>query len=222
MPPTHFVRALASGGGDGSIADAWTFEEALAAAVAGDVVEIGAGVYAVVPENRFARMQPANSGSEDAPIVFQAENRAISTPDAEARSIVVARAGTGSLIGVDEENYIVFDGLDVRIDPAGTYVTTSEGSLVSIWHSRHVAFQYGIVDCGNQPISGTDNWGALFSQENAFLRVHHNHFINHAGTRENHSVIQVYDTQDTSIYRNTIEGCHEAIWFKGEHAPPAT
>lgn len=60
----RFVRADATGGGDGSLGDEWTLEEAGRAAAAGQTVHVRAGDYG------DANLIIANSGTPDSPIRF--------------------------------------------------------------------------------------------------------------------------------------------------------
>lgn len=61
----RYVTSTAGGGGDGSSGSPWTLLEAAAAAVAGDRVNIQAGVYTLT-----ASFSPSNDGTQSDPIVW--------------------------------------------------------------------------------------------------------------------------------------------------------
>lgn len=62
----RYVTATATGGGNGSLGNPWTIQEAAAAAVAGDRINVKAGTYALT-----STFSPANNGTPTNPIEWR-------------------------------------------------------------------------------------------------------------------------------------------------------
>jgi hypothetical protein len=89
----RYVSPSASGGGDGSVGSPWTLAEAAASAVAGDRVNLKAGIYPLA-----ATFSPANDGARDNPIVWRAY---ASTPGDAVTPVAILDASASGVRALD-------------------------------------------------------------------------------------------------------------------------
>ena len=145
--PTHYAdpaRSLASNGA-GTLGDPWNLSQAMANAVAGNVVGIMAGVSVqmAAPNNdNIAAFSPAHSGASGNRIVFVTQWPAVALSNVSTNSLrtefrhagsapgISGGVGTGTggpMLGAYQQNYITYDGF--YIDMATAYLSEDSGVI---------------------------------------------------------------------------------------------
>ena len=143
----RFASANATGGGDGSQADPWTIDEAIAQATAGQAVNFLAGTY----QPTTGGIDVGNSGDGPAVadrIVFRPE------PGTELHDVVIDLQGNGWL--EPAQSWLTFDG------QASRFRFINGGNIINAgYNGRARGFQMRNADIEGYTDSGTGNGGAL-------------------------------------------------------------
>ncbi|MCB9849128.1 MAG: right-handed parallel beta-helix repeat-containing protein [Phycisphaerales bacterium] len=135
-----YVTNSASGGGDGSVGDPWTLDEAAANASAGDRVNVLTGTYI-----RSATLEPANDGTRDGPVVW----RGYTTTPGDANVPVVTLDSDGSGIRILDcaKAYHRFECIAVTGNGSGGPIAWGmvlDGDHNIAWRCRAYAVRRGI------------------------------------------------------------------------------
>jgi hypothetical protein len=180
------------------------------AARAGDTVMVAAGVYNTnsATDARYIPIyNPANSGTEDAPITFVGNGRV------ELRSN--QSTGRQPILGTHDRSHIVWDGFIINEEYVPTRADTGP---VVVWESNNVTLQNLHV------IGQIQNWGdnhngiRLEYTDNIVLK---NNRVE--GFRESHgSCITTYRTGQLLIENNELSDADDAIFIKGVNDGPVT
>lgn len=220
--PTAFVTVDAAGGGDGSMQRPWTLAEAMAAAVAGDVVEVGPGVYtaATTGERYIPAWNPTNSGNEGEPIVFCARHAAVHTEDVAYRSELrndATEPNEGSpTFGTLDRSHIVWDGfyVDEHVSPS-----RADTGPVTVWGSDDITVSRCVVE--GAEVDRQDNHNGVRLEAVTRIRLVDNLIFGVRSanqTDRNHAAITTYDASDITIEHNEIRDCTMGMYLKGDHA----
>jgi len=116
--PTKWVTAAAGGSGVGTEGDPWTLAQAMANAVAGDIVQVGPGTYtgSNTDDNFDPSWRAANSGSPGKPIIFFARYpavRYVSNRSQLSNGVTTDRGGCPTFGCGTGDDYIYWDGFYV-------------------------------------------------------------------------------------------------------------
>lgn len=219
---THYVTAAASGGGDGSLGDPWTLTEAMAQATAGNVVQVGPGIYNGT--NTTSRLtpawRPANSGTVSEPIVFVAENLASGLDQAtigsnanrtELRSGSTTMGSGCPAFGFLSVDYVRWVGIHVDENNSAS---RSDTGPVTVWFSNNCRIEH----CS---INGVDyDWGdnhcGVRIEASIGIAVSDN-FIDNFNIPNSHAVgILIYDSNTLDIHHNALTNVSNGMNIKGE------
>lgn len=222
--PNKFVTVDATGDGDGSEADPWTMQQAVALAVAGDVVQIGPGAYSNAggeggSEPAFGI---ANAGTAEEPIVFFAEHPAAYTDDPSLRSkLRNTNQGTVSPAPtLATHNYVIIDGL--WFDYADGGRPSSRGIIYNPYETQGQRLRRLRFDRENLgPDDDNDNYNCIHAHRNPNLEITDSRFVGGYDPigSHNESAITLYGSLDVVIEHNTFEGVTAGIFFKGSGGP---
>lgn len=222
---THYVSPTATGSGTGTQSNPWTLAQAVANAVAGDVVQCAPGSYLVAAGGATSSRDPAlvagNSGTPTNRIVFTAAVPAIlATSDAQ-RTIIRATSGVGSILGSGPNtsgggDYVTYDGFQLEV--GGTYDSTDTGSMFTSWNTVGVKVTRCVFDEAGHAPPGTRNWGSIFAQYTSGLEVADCIIKNqvHSGV-DNHCSLMLYDSDNFEIHHCNFQSLDNAFFPKGSH-----
>lgn len=218
--PTRFATVDAPGGGDGSMGSPWTLAEAMANATAGDVVEVGPGVYtAPATEERYApAWNPANSGEEGRPILFCARYAAVhsETERSELRNDVTTPNEGSPTFGTLNRQHIVWDGFYVN---ESVSATTADTGPVVVWGSSHVTISRCVIE--GATIARADNHNAIRLEAVTNVLLTDNRIFgvrDAAAPNQNHASIMTYDASFVTIEHNEISDGSLGMYLKGDHS----
>lgn len=218
--PTRWVTSDATGSGDGSMASPWTLAQAMASASAGDVVEVGPGIYdAPATGTRYEpAWNPAASGTAEAPLVFCARHPAVhsATERSELRSS--GGAGPSPTFGTNGRDHVVWDGF--YVDEAASPSAPDTGP-VGVWDSEDVTISRCLIQ--GATIARDDNHNGLRLEAVRDVRVIDNRIVgirsaSDGGFSRNHAGIMTYDASHVTIEHNEIADCDAGMYLKGDHA----
>ncbi len=229
---TKTVSADATGGGDGSPDNPWTLTQAMALAVAGDIVGLLPGRYVGrQPQrsidddgwrNNIPAWAPANNGTADAPIVFVAQHPA-AFHDRDRTELYSGAAHMGSARrgwpcfgtrATEPSRYIEWIGIYADEADAEGHIDLDCG-VVTCWNADHIT----IADChivGNPEESGGDNYSAIRLEGVEDVWVRGNileGFYGGGGT--NHTGITLYGVDRLVVEQNDFLRCAHGIQPKG-------
>ena len=220
------VSPDASGGGNGSDESPWTLNEAMKYAQAGDTVGIRAGLY--VGSNNVTESQaryspafkPANSGTEDAPIIFVAEYQAskVSTGYTEIRSGATETGSGWPAFGILSKEYVYWVGI-YSTEKASDNKGVADSGPCTVWSSKGSK----ILGCRikGEAVDYIDNHSAIRLETSTELTISDNDlsgFNQNSVNSVNQTGITTYYVTFTAIEHNTIHNCGSAIQLKGgEH-----
>jgi hypothetical protein len=217
--PNRWVVADAPGGGDGSMASPWTLREAMASAVAGDVVEVGPGVYVAphTPERYEPAFNPANSGEEGNPIVFCARHPAVytETDRSELRNDATEHNEGSPTFGTLNREHIVWDGFYVNENVSPT---TADTGPVVVWGSNYVTLTRCVIE--GATIERADNHNGLRLEAVTHVVISDNRIFGvHDSVRanQNHASIMTYNASFVTIEHNEIHDGDLGMYLKGDH-----
>lgn len=225
--PNKYVTTTAAGGGDGTLGNPWTMAEAVAQAVAGDIVRVSPGTYSInrTSTDNTPAFHPTNSGTLADPIIFYAEYPA-ATNSANRSSLLhtggigYSTSGAGPVIGAISRDYIVWDGF--LIDETQFY-TKSDNGPVYIGGCTGVQ----IINCDirgqTAGIWSGDNHCGIRIGEAGFLTqdttIKNNkisNFYSFGTSTHNGAGIMTYGCRGTLVEHNEVWNCGAGIYFKGE------
>lgn len=219
--PNRFVSVDAPGGGDGSSGAPWTLTEAMGAAGAGDVVEVGPGVYTApaTGERHRPAWSPTNSGVQGEPIVFCARHAAVHGPPQSQRSELRNDAtdpnGGSPTFGSLDRSHIIWDGLYVNEAVSPSRADTGP---VTVWGSEDITISRCVIE--GATIEREDNHNGVRLEAVTRVRLVDNHIfgVRSVGNpNRNHACITTYDASDITIENNEINDCALGIYLKGDH-----
>lgn len=218
---TRFVRADATGTGDGSMGNPWTLAQAMADAAPGDVVVVGPGIYTA--PSTAVRDQPAwhptRSGTAGAPIVFCAEYPAVynEANRSELRNDATAEGTDASpTFGTQNRDHVVWDGF--YVDEAASPSHPDTGPVV-VWGSSNVTIARSVIV--GAAIARDDNHNGIRLEAVDHVAVVNNRISNirHAvQPSRNHAAIMTYDASFVTIEHNELRDGDDGIYLKGDHA----
>jgi len=207
---TKLVTASASGGGDGSEGNPWTLLEAMASAVAGDIVGIQAGVYvgsdpgAGEGNHYTPAFRPSNSGTSENPIWF------VGDTSADIRSGATVSQSGWPAFGVLTKDYIKFSNL-YSDNTQFNNKSATDSAACSLWTGTGLAV-YNSRLIGESGYA--DNYSGIRLENCISPEVADNEISGFIGGT-NKSGIIIYKTQSASIHNNTIYSCNHGIQPKG-------
>ena len=180
------------------------------AAQAGDHVYVTAGTYTTVGSDfKFTpAYQPANSGTEESPIVFEAVGAVITT----------YTSGVGPVIGAEERHWITWKG-PWTVSSSTAPTTTDTGSAIS-WGSHGTVFDGVVLDGTGQ--SPDDNYPGVrfeYSQYGVVRNSVIRSFRHNSPSNGNGVGIQVYYSGDLLFEHNDISDCGLGIALKAPFRP---
>jgi hypothetical protein len=218
--PTRYVTIDAAGGGDGSMGSPWTLAEAMASATAGDVVEVGPGVYvAPATEERYApAWNPANSGEEGRPIVFCARHAAVytETDRSELRNDETTPNEGSPTFGTLGREHIVWDGFYVNENVSAS---TADTGPVGVWGSSHVTISRCVIEGATITRADNHNGIRLEGVTNVLLTDNRIFGVRDAAApNQNHASIMTYDASFVTIEHNEISDGSLGMYLKGDHS----
>lgn len=210
------MTASAPGGGDGSLANPWTLSEAMTNAVAGDVVQLGAGVYVGTNPggtlNFTPAFRPTNSGTSGNPIIFIAENLAaqVTTGYTDIRSGATTSQSGWPAFGSLTKDYIEWWGIYSNEGDTNNKGATDSGTC-SIWTGT------GLKAIGCKIIGETgysDNHSGIRLENCVSPEISDNNISGYTGGTNKAGII-IYKTQNATLHHNTIFDCNHGIQPKG-------
>ena len=225
--PNRWVTTNATGSGDGSRERPWTIDQAMSDAMAGDIVQISAGVYSVAhqtPDEIYAVLRPANSGTPASPIIFFAEHRATGLTDVatnphrtELRHTAPNNDVGRAIFGSHGASYITWDGFYVD---AATAMPTSDSGIIRVQAATGCKILHNVIQGRTFSLSTNaagyrteEVFGTHFSYNR--IRGIHNIPNNEAGTPQYAFVTMTYADQDYVMEHNEISDSDNGIFIKG-------
>ena len=232
---TKLVTADAVGGGDGSEGSPWTLDEAMANAVAGDLVGIEAGVYvgtrpAANPSSDLyiPSFYPANAGTDvDNKLIFVAENQASKTVTpsqwTDIRSGGTVQDGqAGPAFGIRDSNWTEWVGIySNETDTNNKGVHDSGVALLRKSTGAEVE-NSAIRGCriiGEVITTYNDNHSGIRVQNTLNCELTDNYvadFNTNTGGATNNSGVTTYDCHELLIEYNEFENNGDNYLLKGQ------
>jgi hypothetical protein len=186
-------------------------------AIAGDTVYFLAGVYNVGPgttDNYHGALEPSNSGSPNSPITFAAYPEATVTLNGTAN----AGADAGTVLGVNGNDYITFDGFNIQSDNG-----VKMGRIL-IW-GRDTGIAYGVtvkntvVYGGTTVIASTDNREGIRVDRTDGTLLHNVkvYSFRQVNNWHNTSCYKGYNNNNLIIEKSEFFNCSLGIYWKRTH-----
>lgn len=220
---TKTVATDASGSGIGSDADPWTMAQAMANAVAGDIVGIKAGVYvgsqtaADDGAKRYSpAFKPANSGTEENPIYFVAENFAALTETnrTELRSGATVSGDGWPAFGTLTKNWVFWYGF-YSDESAADNKPRNDAAPATFWSCVGGGIRY--CDIRGVDVTWTDNHSGVRLENCSGFVVQDNNIYNfrvNGGGATNQAGVLTYGCNNCEISYNEIDYCGNNIFWK--------
>jgi len=221
---TKTVSTTASGIGNGSDANPWTIAQAMALAVAGDVVGIRAGTYTgtqTAPNDGAKRyspaFMPANSGTESSPIYFVAENFAAltSTNRTELRSGATVMGNGWPAFGALTKSHIWWYGIYTDEGSANN-MPREDSAPVTFWSCNGGGVRY--CDIRGIDVTYADNHSGVRLENTTNFKVLDNKIfnfrLNSGASTVNQAGILTYGCNNCEIGYNDIDLCGNNIFWK--------
>ncbi len=215
--PTHYVSFSASGGGSGTQGSPWTLDEAMTNAVAGNVVQIGPGVYVGDGSgNRFTpAFRPANAGTSGNPITFMAENPAAISNSGftDIRSGDTSTGSGAPAFGTYQRAYIHWIGIKSDHRDSNNKAREDSGAC-AIWEAEGSKVQ--LCDLHGELGMPNNNYSAVRIERSPDSEIVDNIIaeFTRSGNRNNTAGVIGYYSEDTVIAHNDISGCGHGIQLK--------
>jgi len=236
--PTHYVtsdapetisqaayNAAASEGSPCSLQCAMQY------AVAGDVVQVGAGVYSGEKGSTsdIPVFSPANNGELGSPIVFVAENPAADNYGASSVYSELRVSNqvttpyftyyTGPVIGArgsslsSPRSHIIFDGFYINFLYAFPF--PSKGAA-NAWFSNNIGFRRFAFDASNPVgVGDQDNFNSIFIQNSENVSVSDCVFNGTAGDGNNNAHVEAYGVSPFTVEHCEFNDVSCAVFSKG-------
>jgi hypothetical protein len=218
---THWVTADATGSGDGSQANPWTLDQAMASAVAGNVVQVAPGIYTgVETDTRYTpAFNPASSGTEGAPIVFFAEEPAVysSSARSELRNSAPGVDEGSPTFGSNGRDWIIWDGF--YVNEASAHSSPDTGPAV-IWDASHVTLCRNVIKA--EVIAREDNHNGFRLEGATDSALYGNEVYDvrsSSGSSHNYAAVMAYDSTRILVEHNHFHDNDGGIFIKGWHGP---
>jgi hypothetical protein len=173
------------------------------AAQAGDTVYITAGTYTTAgPNSRYdPAYNPANSGTADNPITF----------DAVGTVTLTLSSSVGPVIGAYQRDYIIWKGFTINEANA---ISASDTGPVVFWESHNSKILNSTIT-GRGNINRGDNYTGVRIEDSQNITVKNN-TISNFGPAEGHNsaCIMTYTSGGLLIENNDISGCGSSVFLK--------
>lgn len=232
---TRFVTVSGGGSHNGtSVSNAWTLDEAMLSAQAGDIIGVSPGTYVGTrqavndTEKRYTpAYYPRNDGTASNPIYFVAQYPASASSGSycdirsgateDAHDTINGPNATGGwpAFGTNACNYIVWDGF---YSNGGDYnnMQTYDAAPCSLWWTtganvRRCKIIGGLSAWQN----GKRNYSAIRMEENRDVVISDNLFEDFGPTAGNCASVIFYSAKNFVIEYNTINNCTNGFQYKG-------
>ena len=220
---TKTVAADASGSGDGTDGNPWTLAQAMANAVAGDIVGVKAGLYIgsqTAPDDGAKRyspaFKPANSGTQASPIYFVAENFASLTAvnRSEIRSGATVSGDGWPAFGTLTKNWIYWYGF-YSDESAADNKPRNDAAPATFWTCTGGGIRY--CDIRGIDVAWTDNHSGVRLENTSQFEVSDNYIYNfrvNGGGSTNQAGVLTYGCHTCEIKYNEIDYCGNNVFWK--------
>lgn len=222
--PDYYVTAAAGGSGDGSVGDPWTFAQMKASAVAGDVIQVGPGLYTATNtgEKEIPAHRMANSGTAENPIIVVAQYPAAITANTANWSELSNgyptedNGGSPSYGCATGDDYIYWDGFYVNEEDSAS--TTDTGPVL-MWGTEGCEIRRAVVE-GDEGLLPPDNHNSVRIELANNVAVRDSKLFGNRvdlveSNRYNGSTIETYDSYDLLIENNELYDSAGGIFIKG-------
>lgn len=239
--PTHYCDPAATSNGSGTLGSPWTTAQAMANAVAGNVVGFLPGVsviHAHSTDVQTPTLNPANSGTSGSRIVFVTKYAAVALDNVASNGNrtqlrhdgtgVVAdgpssESGTGaSMYGSADRDYITWDGF--YVDCASAEIASDTG-VISVRectgvHIRNFYIKGKANTCNSNAVLYRPNncVGTVLSN---FIAVDHSNDGSGGSTPQEGLFSDQYGDEDFTIEYGTVRNCETGFYTKGSAASGA-